>query len=78
MTCFEVGPEIVVAALIYIERIHAMNNGKGVILTEDNAKGFLHAALALAAKYHLDRFEKNTIFYAVGGIAKRQMRKMLD
>jgi hypothetical protein len=47
-------------------------------LTENNAKSVLHAALTLATKFHLDKYEKNTIFYAVGGLSKKQMRAMLD
>ena len=76
MTCFEVGPEIVVAALIYIERLLTYNSE--LYLTETNSKSYLHTALVLASKFYLDRFEKNTIFYAVGGISKRQMRTMTD
>lgn len=75
MACFETGPEIVVAALVYLDRFLAKTELK---LTETNAKSLLHSALSLAAKFHVDRFEKNTIFYAVGGLSKRQMRNMLD
>jgi hypothetical protein len=36
-------------------------------------------ALALAAKYNLDRYEKNTIFFGiVVGVNRRQMRFMTD
>ena len=69
MQCFEVGPEIIVAALIYVQRLLRMNPDL-ITLNEDNAKGILHAALTLASKTYLDRFEKNTIFYAVGGLTK--------
>lgn len=72
MTCFEVGTEIVVSSLIYIDRLIRMN--KDVIITSTNAKSILHTALTLASKFHLDRYEKNTIFYAVGGLSKKQMR----
>lgn len=75
--CFDVGHEIIIASLIYIERLFsnaASNNG--INLNEDNAKCFVHVALALAAKFYEDRFEKGTIFYAVGGLSKTQMRMM--
>jgi hypothetical protein len=75
MACFEVGPEIVVASLIYIERLLKMN--EGFLITDNNAKSILHSALTLASKFFIDKFEKNTIFYAVGGLSKRQMRSML-
>lgn len=76
MSCFEVEQEIVVAALIYTERLLSFNNN--IRLTPTNAKSFLHTALALASKFLLDKFEKNTIFYAVGGISKSLMRNMTD
>ena len=76
MNCFEVGPEIVVASLIYVERL--LKKNRGFNITETNAKSVLHAALTLAAKFYIDKFEKNTIFYAIGGLSKRQMRSMLD
>jgi hypothetical protein len=46
-------------------------------MNPDNAKGVLHTALTLAAKFYIDRFEKNTIFYAIGGLSKKQMREMI-
>lgn len=68
---------MVVAALIYIDRILAMN--KGAALNESNGKGVLHVALTLATKFHLDRYEKNTIFYGVVvSLNKRKMRFMTD
>jgi hypothetical protein len=73
MTCFEIGPEIVVASLIYVGRLLR----KGYILSDTNAKSVLHAALTLASKFFIDKYEKNTIFYAVGGLNKKQMRSML-
>jgi hypothetical protein len=76
MSCFEVGPEIVVASLIYIDRLLSKN--KLLIITESTAKSILHTALVLASKFYLDRFEKNTIFYAVRGLSKSTMRRMLD
>lgn len=69
MQCFEVGPEIVVASLIYVERL--LKKNKDFYLTERNSKSVLHAALTLSAKFFIDKFEKNTIFYAVGGLSKR-------
>lgn len=76
MQCFDVGTEIILAALIYIDRLLSLN--KGLRLTELNAKPLLLSAMALAAKFYLDRFEKNTIFYAAGGLTKRRMRCLLD
>lgn len=82
MTCFDVGTEILIAALIYIDRLLSMNNStneeSAFVLTDVNAKSLLLAALTLASKFYLDRFEKNTIFYASGGLTKRKMRNMLD
>ena len=76
MACFEIGPEIIVASLIYLERLLAKN--KNFMISVTTAKSLLHTALVLASKFYLDRFEKNTIFYAVGGLSKSQMRSMTD
>lgn len=65
--------EIVIAALIYIERI-IISTSNSINFREDNAKYFLQVALALASKFYEDRFEKGTIFYAIGGLSKAQMR----
>lgn len=76
MSCYEVEQEIVVAALIYTDRLLTLNSH--IQMTPTTAKSFLHTALVLASKFFLDRFEKNTIFYAVGGISKSLMRNMTD
>lgn len=69
MTCFEVGHEIVVASMIYIERLLTKN--KNLQMSATTAKSLLHTSLVLASKFYLDKFEKNTIFFAVGGLSKR-------
>lgn len=74
MQCYEVGTEVVVAALIYIDRLLSRNSD--LLITETTAKSLLHTALTLATKFLMDRYEKNTIFYAVGGLSKRQMKNM--
>lgn len=74
MQCYEVGTEVVVAALIYIDRLLSRNSD--LLITEITAKSLLHTALTLATKFLMDRYEKNTIFYAVGGLTKRQMKNM--
>jgi hypothetical protein len=76
MQCYNVGIEIVISALIYIERLLTAN--PGMVLTENNIKGLLHASLSLSAKFFCDNFEKNTIFYACNGLPKKRMRAMLD
>lgn len=76
MACFEIGTEVVISSLIYIDRLIAQN--KDLYITESTAKSILHTALTLASKFHLDRYEKNTIFYALGGLSKKQMRHMQD
>ena len=75
--CFDVGHEIIIAALIYIERIFSTSHN-GINFNEDNAKCFVHVAMAIASKFYEDRFEKGTIFYAVGGLSKTQMRSMVN
>ena len=74
--CFEVGTEVVVAALIYVDRLLSKQGIE--IMTQTTAKSILHTALVLASKFYLDRFEKNTIFYVAAGLSKVQMRKMTD
>ena len=66
MAYFEVGTEIVVAALIYTERVLTLNSD-WLVINEKNAKGMLHSALTLAAKFFLDRFERNTLFHILLG-----------
>ena len=68
----DVSSELVVVALIYIDRLLTRNEHLGAALTESNAKGLLHVALTLATKFNLDRYEKNTIFYGIiVGLQKR-------
>jgi hypothetical protein len=71
-----VGTEVVVVALIYIDRLITKNSD--LFISEMTAKSLLHTALTLSTKFLMDRYEKNTIFYAVGGLSKRQMKKMQD
>jgi hypothetical protein len=48
-------------------------------LTEVNAKGLLHIALTMSAKFNVDHYEKNTKFYGiVMGLQAWQMRKLTD
>jgi hypothetical protein len=71
--------EIVIAALIYIDRLLSKHEEAGACLTENNGKGVLHVALTLATKFFLDRYEKNTIFYGVvHGMQCYQMRYMTN
>jgi Cyclin len=78
----ELTSDHVVVALIYIERLlQAVNekSGESAVLTDYNGKGVLHSALALAAKFNQDGFEKNTEFYkAVLPFNMRKMRQMTD
>jgi len=69
MTCFEVGIEVVVASLIYIDRL--LTSNQDLYITDSKAKSILHTAMTLASKFYMDRYEKNTIFYAVGGLSKK-------
>ena len=73
MSCYEdVTAELVLASLIYIDRLLAKHEENGASLTECNGKGLLHVALTMATKFCLDRYEKNTIFYgAVVGMDRR-------
>lgn len=66
MACFEIGTEVVIASLIYIDRLLTQN--KDIYITDTTAKSILHTALTLASKFYMDRYEKNTIFFAVGGL----------
>jgi hypothetical protein len=78
--CYEdISAEIVITALIYIDRLLSIYEDQGASLTESNGKGLLHVALTLATKFLMDRYEKNTIFYgSVVGMKPRQMRAMTD
>jgi len=77
---FTVDTEIVVAALIYTDRILARNV---LHITEQSAVGFLHSALVLASKFFLDRFERHTLFHIlinedIGRDSRHRMRAMMD
>lgn len=67
LNSFDVGIEIMVAALIYTDRLLTLNK-EWLVIDENNCKGFLHSALTLAAKFYLDKFERNTIFHILLGI----------
>jgi len=49
-----------------------------VALTHANAKNIVLVSLTLAAKFFDDRFEKGTLFSAVGGLSRKHMRRISD
>lgn len=59
---FDVTIEIVVTALLYVEKVFDRNQD-WIELTETSSIGFLMTSLALASKFLLDRFERNTLFH---------------
>jgi len=59
---FDIGIEIVASALAYLDKMFDLNQDWFEI-TETSAIGFLMTALALSAKFLLDRFERNTLFH---------------
>lgn len=65
-SCFKVDNEILIASLIYTDRILEMNQD-WLIIDDINGKGMLLTALALAAKFFLDRFESHTLFHILIG-----------
>lgn len=73
-----------IVALIYVERLlEAAENmiefPEMVSLTENNSKGVLLSAIALAVKFFNDDYEKNTHFYSLcWKQEKRLMREMTD
>lgn len=77
-SCYrDVSPELIVAALIYIERLLAQSELN--VITPSNGKGVLQVAMALSAKFYLDHFEKDTLFYASSlNLDKYKMRKMMN
>jgi hypothetical protein len=56
---YDVGIEILVAALIYSDRISSLS------FTEKTSKNLLLTALALASKFFQDRFERSTHFFTM-------------
>lgn len=56
---YDVGIEILVAALIYSERISSLS------FTERTSKNLLLTALALASKFFQDKFERSTHFFTM-------------
>lgn len=82
LRCFEeTSTELVTAALIYIERLldatSKMVGEDGARVTQHNAKGILHAAMTIATKFFLDRYEKKTIFYGVSLNCTRQKMRLM-
>lgn len=57
---FDVGIEILVAALIYTDRVSLYQS-----FTEKTQKNLLLTALALASKFFQDRFERSTNFFTM-------------
>ena len=77
MTCYDVGPEVIIAALIYTDRLLRLN--PNFAMTHLNAKNLLHIGMTMASKFFYDKYEKNTIFFAISSnLNKKQMRAMLD
>jgi hypothetical protein len=64
--CYDVEVQIVVASMIYIDRL-LEKNGDWLELNESNILGFLQTSLALASKFYLDKFEKSTLFFMLLG-----------
>jgi hypothetical protein len=84
LRCFEdTTTDLVIAALIYVERLLEAAikevGEEGAKVTQHNAKGILHAAMTLATKFQLDRYEKKTIFFGVSiNCTRHKMRQMTD
>jgi hypothetical protein len=76
LTCFSLGIEYLVVALIYMERVIKKN--QDLVLTYTNMKNLLYLSLTIAAKFHEDKFEKQTIFSAVSGLTRKQFRQVFD
>lgn len=76
LECFQFTSEIIVIALIYIDRL--LIDNPYLALTKNNAKNVTFLGLTLAAKFYDDRFEKYTLFHVVGSISKQQMRFMFN
>lgn len=57
---FFVENEILIAALIYIDRILESNDS--LVIDDINGRGFLLTSLVLATKFYYDKYEKGTMF----------------
>lgn len=76
LTCFSLDFEYVIVALIYLQRITSKN--VDLTLTYTNIKYLLYISLTLAAKFHDDKFEKQTIFSAISGLSRKHFRQIFD
>jgi len=68
LNCFEVNTDILIIAMIYLDRLVVRCTEEDFHLTNSNIKLALFSALVLSIKFYDDRFEKNTIFSAVACI----------
>jgi hypothetical protein len=84
LKCYdETSIELVIAALIYVERLldaaSKITGEDGARVTQQNAKGILLTAMTLSSKFYLDKYEKKTIFYAfITNMPRWRMREMTD
>lgn len=79
LNCFELSPEIVVIAIVYLDRlvVRCDTADDDFSLTQHNIKLALYGCLVLAAKFYEDRFENHTIFHAIVGISRKHMRAIM-
>lgn len=68
MDCYLLDTDILVVALVYLDRLVLRCDEDAFGVTPANLKLLLLVSLALSAKYIDDRFETNTIFNAAVGI----------
>ncbi|TNV74291.1 hypothetical protein FGO68_gene7347 [Halteria grandinella] len=71
---FSVENEILIAALIYIDRVLEMNED-WLEIDDINETGFMLASLALATKFYDDKFERFTKFSTLIGHSCRHLEK---
>ena len=80
----QVSVDHLIVALIYVERLldaaeSIVDDPEMACLTENNSKGVLQSAIALAIKFYTDKYERKTNFYASClKTSMKRMREMTD
>jgi hypothetical protein len=84
LKCFSLCSEIAIVAIIYLDRLVVRSDlsSEGLdgefCLTDTNVNQALFGCLALATKFYDDKFENHTIFSAIVGCSRQQMRNIMN
>lgn len=77
LNCYNLNVAVLIVSLIYIDRL-VLRCQEEFVLSQNKIKNTLLTALSLASKFLYDNFDSDTMFYAIGGIHKHQMKLLMN